>query len=240
MKKLNKSKKNQQIKKISKETILELSNVKKSYFLADKEFPILHGISITIKKGEFVALMGPSGSGKSTLMNIIGCLDVPTGGNYYFDKTNITSFSKDNLAEVRNEKIGFVFQSFNLLNKYSALKNVSLPSFYAGEENLKKAKDLLVEVGLEDRVMHKPSELSGGQRQRVAIARSLMNNPDIILADEPTGNLDSKSATEVMKILEKLNKEDKKTIIVVTHDDYTASFAKRKILLKDGLIVKKL
>jgi len=220
--------------------IIKLDKIKKSYFLGDTEYPILHGVSLSIKKGEFVALMGPSGSGKSTLMNIIGCLDTPTGGNYSFNKTNITTFTKDELAEIRNDKIGFVFQSFNLLNKYSSLKNVSLPSFYAGEENLKKAKELLIQVGLEDRIKNRPSEMSGGQRQRVAIARALMNDPDIILADEPTGNLDSKSATEVMKILEKLNKKDGKTIIVVTHDNYTASFAKRKILLKDGLVVNKL
>ncbi len=226
-------------KKNTTNSIIELEKIQKSYFLGGKEHPVLHDISLSIKKGEFVALMGPSGSGKSTLMNIIGCLDTPTGGNYHFDKINVTTFSKDELAEIRNDKIGFVFQSFNLLNKYSALKNVSLPSFYAGYENLQKAKKILIDVGLKDRISHKPSEMSGGQRQRVAIARALMNDPDIILADEPTGNLDSKSATEVMKILEKLNKKDKKTIILVTHDNTTAAFANRKILLKDGVVVKK-
>lgn len=221
-------------------TIIQLKNIKKSYFLANKEYPILLGISLTIKNGEFVALMGPSGSGKSTLMNIIGCLDVPTGGNFIFYGNDISSFDKDKLAETRNSKIGFIFQNFNLLNRYSALKNVALPSFYAGEENLKVAQEMLVSVGLEDRINHKPNEMSGGQRQRVAIARALMNQPDIILADEPTGNLDSKSAKEVMLVLKKLNQKDKKTIILVTHDNFTASFAKRKIFLKDGLISKNL
>jgi putative ABC transport system ATP-binding protein len=224
------------MKKITK-PIIELKKVKKSYFLGEQEYPILHGISLLIKKGEFVALMGPSGSGKSTLMNILGCLDVPTGGDYRFDGTNISAFDKDKLAEIRNSKIGFVFQSFNLLNRYSTLKNVALPSFYAGNEDLTRAEKMLNQVGLSERIHHKPSELSGGQRQRVAIARALMNEPDIILADEPTGNLDSKSATEVMQILSKLNKKNKKTIILVTHDDYTASFAQRKIFLKDGVIV---
>ena len=221
-------------------TIIQLKNIKKSYFLANKEYPILLGISLTIKNGEFVALMGPSGSGKSTLMNIIGCLDVPTGGNFIFYGNDISSFDKDKLAETRNSKIGFIFQTFNLLNRYSALKNVALPSFYAGEENLKVSQEMLVSVGLEDRINHKPNEMSGGQRQRVAIARALMNQPDIILADEPTGNLDSKSAKEVMLVLKKLNQKDKKTIILVTHDNFTASFAKRKIFLKDGLISKNL
>jgi len=220
--------------------IIELEGVKKSYFLGEKEYPILHGISLVIRRGEFVALMGPSGSGKSTLMNILGGLDVPTSGDYRLDGSSITTFSKDELAEIRNSKIGFVFQSFNLLNRYSALKNVALPSFYAGKEDLEKAKKKLIQVGLGDRVDHKPNEMSGGQRQRVAIARALINEPDIILADEPTGNLDSKSAGEVMQILSDLNKKDKKTIILVTHDNYTASFAKRKIFLKDGLVVDKL
>lgn len=220
--------------------IIKLDKVKKSYFLGEREYPILHGLSLVINRGEFVALMGPSGSGKSTLMNIVGCLDVPTSGDYHFDGGNITSFNKDKLAEIRNSKIGFVFQSFNLLNRYSALKNVALPSFYAGNENLQRARQMLIEVGLKERVNHKPNEMSGGERQRVAIARALMNEPDIILADEPTGNLDSKSAGEVMQILTKLNKKNKKTIIAVTHDNHTASFAKRKILLKDGLVVNSL
>lgn len=217
--------------------LINLKNITKSYYLANQEFPILHGIDLAIHTGEFVCLMGPSGSGKSTLMNIIGCLDTPNTGEYFLDNDNVANFNKDQLAEVRNKYLGFVFQNFNLLPRQSALKNVSLPSFYAGEENSSRAKELLSKLGLGDRINNKPSEMSGGQRQRVAIARSLMNDPDIILADEPTGNLDSKSAKEVMEILSKLNKEDNKTILLVTHDDFTASFAKRIINLKDGKIV---
>lgn len=221
----------------SRKLIVDLKDIKKSYCLANKEFPILHGVSLKLYEGEFVALMGPSGSGKSTLMNIIGCLDIANSGAYELSGQKVSTLSTDRLAEIRNEYIGFVFQNFNLLARQSALKNVSLPSFYAAGEDLKRAKELLIKVGLADRLHNKPTELSGGQRQRVAIARSLMNNPDLILADEPTGNLDSKSATEVMTILKKLNKEQKKTIIVVTHDDYTASFASRIINLKDGIII---
>jgi len=220
--------------------VFNLKDVKKSYFLVGKEYPVLNGISLQIKEGEFVALMGPSGSGKSTLMNIIGCLDIPTGGEYMLKKIKVSTLDSDALAEIRNKEVGFVFQSFNLLNKYSALKNVALPSFYAGREDLQRAKKMLVQVGLGDRIKHKPNEMSGGERQRVAIARSLVNNPSLILADEPTGNLDSKSATEVMEILSELNKKESKSIILVTHDDYTASFASRKIFLKDGLVVDKL
>jgi len=223
--------------KEKKQPIITLKGITKSYYLGNQEFPILHGIDLVINKGEFICLMGPSGSGKSTLMNIIGCLDTPNSGEYYLDKDNVANFNKDQLAEVRNKYLGFVFQNFNLLPRQSALKNVSLPSFYAGEENMSQAKQLLKKLGLEDRVNNKPSEMSGGERQRVAIARSLMNDPDIILADEPTGNLDSKSAKEVMEILSKLNKEEGKTILLVTHDDFTASFGKRIINLKDGKIV---
>lgn len=225
--------------KTFRKTIIELKNIKKSYCLGEKLFPILHGINIKIKQGEFVSLMGPSGSGKSTLMNIIGCLDVPDSGSYFLNDQDVSKLNKDLLAEIRNKYIGFVFQNFNLLSRQSALKNVSLPSFYANTEDLARAKQLLIDVGLGDRLENKPSEMSGGQRQRVAIARSLMNDPDLILADEPTGNLDSKSATEVMHILKDLNKKHGKTIVVVTHDDYTASFTKRTIQLKDGLIKKK-
>ncbi len=222
--------------KSSSNTIIELKNIKKSYCLANKKYPILHGVTLKLDEGEFVALMGPSGSGKSTLMNIIGCLDTPDSGLYRLNRKKISSLHKDELAEIRNTYIGFVFQNFNLLSRQSALKNVSLPSFYAAQEDTARAKQLLIDIGLGDRLENKPSEMSGGQRQRVAIARSLMNNPKLILADEPTGNLDSKSATEVMKILKKLNKTQNKTIIVVTHDDYTASFASRIIRLKDGII----
>lgn len=222
--------------KSKKKVVVILKDIKKSYCLAKKEYPILHGVSLKLYEGEFVALMGPSGSGKSTLMNIIGCLDIPNSGFYELNGKSISSLNGDELAEIRNTYIGFVFQNFNLLHRQSALKNVSLPSFYAEGEDIKRAKQLLVDIGLEDRLENKPSELSGGQRQRVAIARSLMNDPKLILADEPTGNLDSKSATEVMKILKKLNQEQNKTIIVVTHDDHTASFASRIIRLKDGII----
>jgi len=222
--------------KSKKKAVVILKDIKKSYCLAKKKYPILHGVSLKLYEGEFVALMGPSGSGKSTLMNIIGCLDVPDSGFYELNGENISSLNGDELAEIRNTYIGFVFQNFNLLSRQSALKNVGLPSFYAAQENIERAKQLLIDVGLGDRLENKPSEMSGGQRQRVAIARSLMNDPKLILADEPTGNLDSKSATEVMKILKKLNQEQNKTIIVVTHDDYTASFASRIIHLKDGII----
>jgi putative ABC transport system ATP-binding protein len=225
-------------KKTKKNLVVSLSNIKKSYCLAKKRYPILHGVSIDLYEGEFVALMGPSGSGKSTLMNIIGCLDIADSGEYLLNQEKVSDLNNDQLAEIRNKYIGFVFQNFNLLSRQSALKNVSLPSFYAVEENIQRAKELLIEVGLGDRLENKPNEMSGGQRQRVAIARSLINNPQLILADEPTGNLDSKSAKEVMHLLKKLNKEQNKTIIVVTHDDYTASFASRIIYLKDGLIKK--
>jgi ABC-type lipoprotein export system ATPase subunit len=220
--------------------VISLKEIKKSYYLGEREFPILHGISLDIKAAEFVALMGPSGSGKSTLMNIIGCLDIPNSGDYHLQSQKVSSLTSDQLAEIRNEYIGFVFQSFNLLTRQSALKNVSLPSFYASGEDLPRAKKLLENVGLADRLHNKPSEMSGGQRQRVAIARALMNDPDLILADEPTGNLDSKSAKEVMQILRDLNQKQGKTIVVVTHDDYTASFASRTIFLKDGLVTSKM
>jgi len=226
--------------KNSSTTIIDLKDIKKSYWLGEKQFPILHGITTQIKKGEFVALMGPSGSGKSTLMNIIGCLDIADDGSYSLNDQDVSKLDKDRLAEIRNEYIGFVFQNFNLLPRQSALKNVSLPGFYADNEDVSRAKKLLEDVGLGDRLENKPSEMSGGQRQRVAIARALMNDPDLILADEPTGNLDSKSAKEVMHILKDLNEKQGKTIVVVTHDDYTAGFANRKICLRDGLISKPL
>jgi putative ABC transport system ATP-binding protein len=222
----------------SKQIIIDLKDIKKSYWLGTKQFPILFGVTAQIKQGEFVALMGPSGSGKSTLMNILGCLDVPDAGSYLLNNRDVSKLNKNELAEVRSKHIGFVFQNFNLLSRQSALKNVSLPSFYAATEDLARAKQLLEEVGLGDRLDNKPSEMSGGQRQRVAIARSLMNAPGLILADEPTGNLDSTSATDVMNILKTLNEKKGITIVVVTHDDYTASFANRVINLKDGLIQK--
>ncbi len=220
-----------------KPALINLKNIKKSYYLGKQEFPILHGIDLRIEPGDFVGLMGPSGSGKSTLMNIIGCLDTPSSGEFFLNGNNIANMNKDQLAEIRNEYVGFVFQNFNLLPKQSALKNVSLPSFYAGTENITRAKELLNKLGLEDRINNRPSEMSGGQRQRVAIARSLMNDPELILADEPTGNLDSKSAKEVMQILKKLNQDEGKTILLVTHDNSTAKFAKRIVRLKDGKVV---
>ncbi len=216
-------------------SIIATKRLKKSYKLGDQTIEILKGITIDIKEGEFVALMGPSGSGKSTLMNLLGCLDGLSGGEYMLEGANIESKTDDQLAEIRNNKIGFVFQTFNLLPKLSALENVLLPSLYGPHYEPEKAKDILVKVGLADRIKHKPAELSGGQRQRVAIARALLMDPSIILADEPTGNLDSKSGAEIMDVFHQLSKEGK-TIIMVTHDPDIASHAQRIIHLKDGLI----
>lgn len=218
--------------------VIELTDIKKSYWIADTEYPILKGINAQIKKGEFVALMGPSGSGKSTLLNILGCLDTPTNGHYNLNSKEVSGLDNDQLAEIRNEFIGFIFQNFNLIGTLSAIDNVSLPTFYAGSESIKRATEVLDQVGLSDRKNNKPNELSGGQRQRVAIARALVNNPDLILADEPTGNLDSKTGLEIMKIIVSLNKKQKKTILMVTHDNNVAKMADRIIKLKDGLIVK--
>jgi putative ABC transport system ATP-binding protein len=200
---------------------------------------VLHGIDLDINQGEFVAVMGPSGSGKSTLMNILGFLDKLSTGTYHFEDQDVSQLEDDQLAEMRSRKIGFVFQSFNLLNKATTLENVMLPLLYTGipkKERIKRATDLLVRVGLEHRLDHSPNKLSGGEKQRVAIARALVNEPDVIFADEPTGNLDSKSGLQVMKILQDLN-EDGNTIILVTHEKYTAEHAKRIIKVKDGLIV---
>ncbi|MEN8252518.1 MAG: ABC transporter ATP-binding protein [Patescibacteria group bacterium] len=216
--------------------LISLKNIHKGYQLGENFVPIIKGVNIEIEKGEFIVLMGPSGSGKTTLMNVLGCLDVPEKGEYFLSDKNVARMSEDQLSEVRNEHIGFVFQNFNLIPDLTVLENVALPSLYAGSENLEKAKNILDGIGLGDRLEHHPSELSGGQRQRVAISRALINNPDIIFADEPTGNLDSKSGKEVMEIFRKLNEEGT-TIILVTHDDFTASFASRTIDLKDGLIV---
>lgn len=217
-------------------SIITTKNLTKSYKLGRQSIEILKGISIDIKPGEFVALMGPSGSGKSTLMNLLGCLDSVSGGEYILEGINVASKTDDELAEVRNAKIGFVFQTFNLLPRLSALENVTLPSLYGTDYEPKLAKDILVKVGLADRIHHKPSELSGGQRQRVAIARALLMDPAIILADEPTGNLDSKSGSEIMKLFHQLS-NDGKTIVMVTHDPDIAAYAQRTIHLKDGLII---
>lgn len=222
------------------EFAIELVNIKKIYKIGDQELAALNGIDLSINKGEFAALMGPSGSGKSTLMNILGCLDRPTIGSYKLDGKEIAHLSDDELAKTRNKKIGFVFQNFNLLSKISALDNVALPLVYAGvgaKERLERAHHYLKAVGLDDRAYHKPNELSGGQRQRVAIARALVNDPSIIMADEPTGNLDTKSTKEIMDIFTQLH-EQGKTMILVTHEPDIAACASRQLLVVDGKITK--
>lgn len=219
---------------------IALSNVKKIYHMGDTEVAALAGINLNISAGEFTAIMGPSGSGKSTLMNILGCLDRPTEGSYLLDGQEVAFMTDDQLAVTRNKKIGFVFQNFNLLPRISAMQNVALPLVYSGvpkKEREQKAIEALEAVGLEKRLDHRPNELSGGQRQRVAIARALVNDPTIIMADEPTGNLDSKSGVEVMAIFDKLNALGR-TIILVTHEPDIAEYAKRVIHVRDGLIVR--
>jgi putative ABC transport system ATP-binding protein len=218
---------------------IELSEITKVYQMGDNTVNALGGVSLSVLPGEFVAIMGPSGSGKSTLMNILGCLDRPTGGSYRLDQKEVATLSDDELAVVRNKKIGFVFQNFNLLARMSTLLNVALPLVYAGvdkPERLERATKLLERVGLGGRTHHLPSELSGGQRQRVAIARALVNDPTIVMADEPTGNLDTKSGNEIMDIFCQLNQAGR-TIILVTHEPDIAEFAKRTIFVRDGFIV---
>lgn len=218
---------------------VKLANISKVYKMGDNDVVALNGVDLDIAEGEFVAIMGPSGSGKSTLMNILGCLDTPTTGSYLLDNEEVANLSEDVLAKIRNKKIGFVFQNFNLLSRISALENVALPLVYAGvskAERINRAQELLKMVGLADRQHHMPNELSGGQRQRVAIARALVNNPKIIMADEPTGNLDTKSSVEIMAMFKELYKQGK-TIILVTHEPDIAENAKRIITVRDGKIV---
>ena len=218
--------------------IIHLENICKSYYLGKHELPVLKSIDLDIFKNEYVALMGPSGSGKSTLMNILGCLDSPTNGRYILNGKDVSRMEDNDLAEVRNKEIGFVFQQYNLLTRVSALENVALPLIYSGvnkKDRTERALEVLARVKLEDRSEHKPNELSGGQCQRVAIARALINNPAIILADEPTGNLDSKTSHEIMNILGKIHREGN-TVILVTHEEDISSFAHRVIRLRDGMV----
>ena len=217
--------------------MIETENLSKTYKMGDQKVAALKGVSFRIEKGEFVAIMGQSGSGKSTLMNLLGCLDLPSSGSYRLDDTDVSALSSDQLAEIRNRKIGFVFQSFNLLARSSALENTELPLLYAGASNPKsKAREALARVGLEARAKHKPTELSGGEKQRVAIARAIVNHPSIILADEPTGNLDSTTGEEIMEIFSRFNQEGA-TLILVTHEQTIAAYARRVIQMRDGLIV---
>ncbi|MGH4008966.1 MAG: ABC transporter ATP-binding protein [Pseudonocardiaceae bacterium] len=216
--------------------MIQLENVSKAYQMGKVEVPVLHGVDLTINDGEMVAIMGPSGSGKSTLMNILGCLDVPTSGRYLLDGTDVSRLSDNRLAKIRSRKIGFVFQSFNLVARTSAIGNVELPLVYAGVRARRTpARQALEQVGLGERQKHMPNELSGGQQQRVAIARALINDPAILLADEPTGNLDSTSSVEIMKLLGALN-DAGRTVVIITHEEEIADFAKRVLRMRDGRI----
>lgn len=218
--------------------LIEIKNLKKSYSLGNTEIPVIHGINLSIKKNEYVAIMGPSGSGKSTLMNIIGCLDTASSGNYYLNDVDVNTLDDDALSIMRNREIGFIFQNFNLLPRLNAIQNVELPLIYSGvprQERRERALSALEKVNLTDRIEHKPTELSGGQRQRVAIARALVTNPGILLADEPTGALDSKTGDEIMRLFDHLQKEGN-TIILITHEQEIADYAHRSIYLKDGMI----
>ena len=223
------------------DAVIRLENVYKTYDLGEVQVHALRGVSLEIHAGEFVAVMGASGSGKSTLMNILGCLDKPTKGHYFLDGIDVSGMDKSDLARIRNHKLGFVFQGFNLLSRTSALENVELPTIYAGislEERESRAKDSLARVGLAERSHHHPSQLSGGQQQRVAIARALVNRPAILLADEPTGNLDSRTSVEIMDILQSLNRDSGLTVALVTHEPDIAQYAKRVLEFRDGKIKK--
>ena len=218
--------------------VIRIENLTRFYTIGEETVRALNGINLTIQKNEYVALMGPSGSGKSTLMNIIGCLDTPTSGEYFLNGPNVAQLSDSDLAAIRNKEIGFVFQTFNLLPRLTALQNVALPLVYAGipeAERLKTAKEVLEQVGLGDRIKHRPNELSGGQRQRVAVARALVNHPSIILADEPTGNLDTKTSEEIMQLLDIIHQAGN-TIVLVTHEEDIALRAKRVVRMRDGIV----
>ena len=218
--------------------VIRIGDLKKFYQLGGTQVKALNGVSLTICRNEYVAIMGPSGSGKSTLMNILGCLDTPSGGTYVLNGTDVSRMGDGELAQVRNNEIGFVFQSFNLLPRYTSLENVALPLIYSGvprSERERRAKDALVSVGLEERMEHRPAELSGGQRQRVAVARALINNPSIILADEPTGNLDTNTSIDIMRLFEEIYRKGN-TVILVTHEEDIAQHARRIIRLRDGVI----
>ena len=219
-------------------SIIEIKGLTREFIVGTELVKALKGVDVSINKNEYVAMMGPSGSGKSTLMNLLGCLDTPTAGDYLLNGTAVSSLKDDSLAEIRNKEIGFIFQTFNLLPRLTALENVALPLVYAGystEERNKKAAEVLEKVGLGDRMDHKPNQLSGGQRQRVAVARALVNNPSIILADEPTGNLDSKTSLDIMRLFEEIHQMGN-TLIVVTHEEEVAAHAHRILRLRDGLV----
>ncbi|MCR4032239.1 MULTISPECIES: ABC transporter ATP-binding protein [Flavobacterium] len=220
------------------EPLIKITDIKRNFVLGNEIVYVLKGINLEIKKGEYVALMGPSGSGKSTLMNLLGCLDTPTSGHYVLNGKDVSQMKDDELAEIRNKEIGFVFQTFNLLPRTTALDNVALPMIYAGygkSDRIARAKEVLTQVNLADRMDHQPNQLSGGQRQRVAVARALVNKPSIILADEPTGNLDSKTSVEIMKLFGDIHAQGN-TVILVTHEEDIAAYAHRVIRLRDGLI----
>jgi len=220
------------------EAIIDIKGIIRNFPLGNETVKVLKGIDLIIEKGEYVALMGPSGSGKSTLMNLLGCLDTPTDGNYFLNGKDVSRMSDNQLAEIRNKEIGFVFQTFNLMPRTTALDNVALPMVYAGysqSERKKRAEEVLTEVGLADRMDHEPNQLSGGQRQRVAVGRALVNKPSIILADEPTGNLDSKTSVEIMRLFDDIHAKGN-TVILVTHEEDIAEHAHRIIRLRDGII----